>query len=43
MTTRQILRHIRTGFLRGIAGGGAFLALLAIAEIITNGLKWGHL
>ncbi|WP_269082343.1 hypothetical protein [Chromobacterium subtsugae] len=43
MTTRETLLAIGTGFLRGITGGAAILALLVAAELITNGLKWGHL
>lgn len=43
MTTREILHAIGTGFLRGITGGAAVLALMVAAELITNGLKWGHL
>ncbi|WP_275638989.1 hypothetical protein [Chromobacterium sphagni] len=43
MTARETLLAIGTGFLRGIGGGAIVLALMIAAEIITNGLKWGHL
>ncbi|WP_440217172.1 hypothetical protein [Chromobacterium piscinae] len=42
MTTREIVHALGVGFLRGISGGAAVLALLIAAEYITNGLKWGH-
>ncbi|MEN2424703.1 hypothetical protein AA0N74_01490 [Chromobacterium vaccinii] len=42
MTAREILHAIGAGFLRGIGSGAAVLALLIAAELITNGLKWGH-